>query len=187
MILSREFIRLFRKLGLITIEPFNEDQLQANSYDLRVGNWFSRVSWTWEYNEDEGSGEYVPEYEKPWWIRDGRQVAIPNGGTLLGMTKEVIGTRFCAVAMIHSRSTTRREAKSVCLDSGLGDIQYINHYTLEFSGHSCCGDPYLTVGTTVAQAVFYLTTPTLDPYRGQYNESDWPLNMIPKKYRDALR
>jgi len=183
MILSYEAIVLFRKLGLIFIENFSKDQLGPNSYDVRLGNYFSHVSWF--YDE--------PKFSEPMFFKDGSLVHIPNGGTLLGMTKERIGSRFCVVPEIKARSSTRRSGISICMDAGFGDIGYYDfNWTVELSGHTekykfsdVHSDPGLVVGERFAQIFFVLSTPTLHPYHGQYNQNDWPNNMIPKKYRNS--
>lgn len=177
MILSREGIKFFMKIGAIFIENFNEDQLNPNSYDVRLGNWFIDVK------KDIGGGV---GYGKPYYLPDNTVVSIPVGGTLLGMTKERIGSRFCIVPELRAKSTTRRKGITVCDDAGFGDIGYYDfNWTCEFTAHVSKIESVeeLVVGKRFAQIVFFLATPTLKPYKGQYSKNDFPINMIPKAYR----
>lgn len=180
MILSREFISLFRKLGLIYINPFNPDQLNPNSYDVCLGNWYIDTFW----NGDKlkfGAFAHLPDNER---------MSIPNNNTRLSLTKERIGSRFCIVPEIRAKSSTRRSGITICDDAGFGDIGYYDfHWTVELTAHvssmsnAVSPNPYLVVGQRFAQVVFFLSTPTLKPYKGQYSSNDFPNNMIPKKYR----
>lgn len=167
--------------GWIGIQPFADSQLNTNSYDLRLGNWFYRVMWA----------EDGPIFLGPKRLEDGERVAIPRRGTLLGMTKELIGTRSHVIAELRSKSTTRRCGITVCDDAGFGDIGYWNHWTVELTAHTeviGLAEPYLVVGEPFAQAVFFYSGRVpRRPYSGQYTAKDWPQNMIPKKHRDRVR
>jgi deoxycytidine triphosphate deaminase len=210
--------------GDIEIDPFNEDQLGTNSYDVRLGNDFYEVRWD----------ERGPFFVGPYHFEDGEKVYIPVSGTLLGMTKEKIATRGKIGAELRSRSTTRRVGITTNCDAGLGDIGYgfiedlgngfgrkINngYWTIEltaFVSNSLIIElltaldtwltrngfgiaylskivkkrrnnrPFLIVGERIAQIVFFecKSAPTKE-YDGQY-QVDWPLNMIPKEYRDRV-
>lgn len=165
----------------IVIDPLNESQLKANSYDLRLWNWF------WWAGMD-SAGERA--YYGPIYIQDGERVHIPNGGTILAATIEVVTTAFGIVGKIKSKSSTRRHMISVVTDAGLGDDGYNARWTLELSGHSCSGPyyPYLEVGEPVCQIYFdELRTPSSSGYQGQYNNDDWPLAMLPVKDRPNIR
>lgn len=176
MLCDAEILRAI-ECGFIGIEPFDRTQLNTNSYDVRLGNWFYLVSST-------GDG---PVFKGPHWVNDGELIEIPRGQTLLGMTKELIGTRHNVVAELRSKSTTRRCGITVCDDAGFGDVGYWNHWTVELTAHvlSTRG-PYLVVGGRFAQAVFFSCGVPINEYSGQYCASDWPINMIPKKYRDCV-
>lgn len=163
--------------GNIFIEPFDAAQLNTNSYDVRLGNWFYQVAWHGD----------SPVFRGPVYFKDGEAVAIPVGGTLLGMTKEVIGTCNCVVAELRSKSTTRRSGITVCDDAGFGDVGYHNHWTVELTAHVGMGMPKLIVGERFAQMVFFKTGRPSSPYRGQYNANDWPQNMLPRKYRQIAQ
>lgn len=176
MILSYDQIINYRENGNVVIEPFKIEQLNPNSYNLRLGNWFFEVKW----NNDE------PVFIGPTFHEDGAKVYIPTRGTLLGMTKEVFGGKVNIVPELRSRSTTRRCGITVCDDAGFGDIGYVNHWTVELTAHVNSGHPYLIVGQEFAQALFILSGDSEVQYTGQYSENDFPIGMVPKKYRDKI-
>jgi deoxycytidine triphosphate deaminase len=178
----------------IKISPFEASQLQINSYDLCLGNTFYEVFW-----DAEG-----PFFAGPYVYLEGDEVNIPAGGTLLGMSRERIGTSGKVVAGLHSVSSTRRVGITTNCDAGSGDVGYNDYWTLELAAfvreykmvqfnlstlepEKSDSLPFLTVGQRVAQMVFYeCKSKPISEYNGQY-QVDWPLNMIPKKYRHRIR
>lgn len=173
----------------IKISPYNVDQLGTNSYDVRLGNTFYEVFW-----DSEG-----PFFVGPYIYLDGDRVDIPIGGTLLGTTHEHVGTHGKIVAELRSRSTIRRVGITTNCDAGLGDVGYNDVWTMEFSAFTDMRQldillrsepifslPFLIVGETVAQMVFFecKSEPSKE-YGGQY-QSGWPINMIPRKYRHRV-
>jgi dCTP deaminase len=162
--------------GDIIISNFDPLRLGTNSYDVRLGNFFFELAWV---------------NKEPWFIgpveyAEGEEVAVPVGGTLLAMTKDVIGSRGKIRGKLYARSTSKRTGIAVCMCAGLGDIGYWNHWTLELSGFSRIGQPYVRVGQRIAQIEFSEAEeePTA-PYSGQYQANDWPMCMIPKEYRES--
>jgi len=176
--------------GDIEINPFDEDQLGTNSYDVRLGNDFYEVKW-----DKEG-----PYFIGPYHFEDGERVYIPTAGTLLGMTKERIATHGKVGAELRSRSTTRRVGITTNCDAGLGDIGYgwhrndlgrktnNGHWTIELTAFvSNSNDrPFLIAGERIAQIVFFecKSEPTKE-YDGQY-QVNWPENMIPAEWRHRI-
>lgn len=173
MMLSSKDIINAQADGRIVIEPFDKMQLNPNSYDLRLGPWFFLL------RPENGIPIYHGPIQVPLWDT----VYIPAGGTLLGMTQECIGTFENIVVQLHAKSSTRRMGISVCDDAGLGDVGYHNHWTVELTANTTT-PVGLVVGELFAQAVFYETkSPPLMTYKGQYNQSLWPMCMIPQRYR----
>ncbi len=172
MILTHEWIRLFRKARLIVIEPFHPEQLNANSYDVRLWGWYVRQTYA--------LGR--PSFSRPVWCEPGERIfAYPDLNTLVA-TEEVIGGRICIVPELRARSSTRRLGVSVAASAGVGDLGYIDHWTAPIESLHPDGAP-LVVGEPFAQIIFHATFPSRHAYRGQYRESDWPANMIPAKLR----
>ena len=161
--------------GQIAIAPFNPEQLNPNSYNVTLGNWFYYVKLV--------DGERV--YFGPKWFDVGERVPLPFGVGILGMTTERIDTYGDIVAQLRARSTTGREFWTVCQDAGFGDCGYKNFWAAEFSSH-LWGCTYMTVGQQFGQIVFHASTEADEFYSGQYAASDWPQSMIPKKYRDKV-
>lgn len=165
--------------GNITITPFNRENLGANSYDLTLGNWFVPLL-GYKFNE--------PVFGNFFFVPDKSWVTIPHG-TLLAMTREVAGSRWDIVPLVKTRSSIRRGGIDICASAGLGDIGYINHWTVELTSYVSDGlvgydEPCLQVGSRFAQIVFERAgKPARKPYAGQYNTKDWPLCMIPKQQR----
>lgn len=174
--------------GEIEISPFERANLHANSYDVRLANDFILLL----------AVEGEPQYFGPLHVETGRKVLIPYGGTLLGHTVERVATQHNVVALMKSRSTTRRTGVSVCMDAGLGDVGYPGRWTCELSAHvlfpaliskhnSSVAGLYKIVGERFAQMEFYRTeTPPEQPYDGQYRDDDFPLCMVPEKYRNQV-
>lgn len=161
--------------GDIIIKDFDRARLGPNSYDVRLGNVFFELIWF---------------RGQPWFIgpevyEDGDTVSVPQG-TLLAMTKDVIGSRGKIRGKLYARSTSKRTGVSVCMCAGLGDIGYSNHWTMELSGFSRIGEPRVTVGQRIAQIEFSEAEREPEkPYTGQYKINDWPMCMIPKDYRET--
>ncbi len=171
--------------GNIVIDPYTRKQLHANSYDLCLGNWFIHLL---------GYKNGQPVFGNFFSVPDGDKVKIPNGGTLLAMTKEIAGSKHDLVPSVKTRSSIRRNGVDVCASAGLGDIGYINHWTVQLTGfvqptfslqRDFDTEAELVVGETFAQIVFERAgIPAEHPYDGQYKADTWPLCMLPKAVRD---
>lgn len=159
----------------INIDKFNLSQLNSNSYNVRLGNWFIFTK------AEIGK----PNYLDIRWYADDYPVSLPHGTTVLGITKEIIGTREKVVAQLRSRSSTRRNLITVCDDAGFGDVGYNNRWTVELTCHANSGFINLNVNSEFAQMIFDYTGKVNNEYRGQYSNNDFPINMIPKKYRNS--
>jgi dCTP deaminase len=177
-LLNHEKILDALEVGTITISDFDLVRLGSNSYDVRLGNWFYEVV----YGPD-GNAWYIG----PQWYDINQRVSIPNGGTLLAMTMDIIGTFGPIVGLMKARSSTRRRAITVCDCAGLGDAGYHNHWTMELSGHSRSGTPHATVGQRIGQIAFFrMESETKKQYQGQYSTTDWPMCMVPKDDRRRI-
>lgn len=159
----------------IKIEPYSEEQLNPNSYDVRLDNVFYAVAW------EDGKSQYAG----PIFIDYGKPVYIPNGVTILGRTLEIIGTFQTVVAKIHAKSSTRRRGISTCDDAGLGDVGFHNHWTVELTAQ-VFGDPAkLIVGERFAQMVFAEVCGSTTSYSGQYTNNDYA-SLVPKSDRKNI-
>lgn len=163
--------------GDITISDFNTDQLGPNSYDVRLGGLFLEVVW----------GNDGPWFVGPVVAAKGERVNVPVGGTLLAMTQNRIKTIGKVTAIMKAQSSTGRTGLTVCKCAGLGDIGYDNHWVMEISAFVRVGQPFVIVGQPIAQLAFFeCQSEPMTPYDGQYQGEDWPLCMVPKKWRHRI-
>ena len=177
MVLSDEGILKEMSHGRITISNFEKRRLQANSYDVLLGNWFYDVHW-----DKDG-----PYFVGPLWLADGHRCYVSPGTRRLAMTKDVIGTFYDIFGLMKNKSSNERVDIDPCGSAGWGDVGYNNHWTLELRTTTTGGLPFLIVGQPVAQIAFMrCETPPSETYRGQYVADDWPECMIPKKCRDRI-
>lgn len=121
MILSGQEIK--RKIGKdILIDPFNEKQLNPNSYNLKLSN-------------------KLMVYENP--ILDMKKennvtsIEIPSSGLILepaklylGRTKEYTET-YNYVPMLEGRSSIGRLGLYIHITAGFGDVGFCGYWTLE--------------------------------------------------------
>lgn len=188
MILTKYDILQEIALKNIIVQPFDAAQLNPNSYDVLLGNHFFLL----RYHGLE------PYFYGPVEVPDGNPLLLPAGETILAMTKEVVGANEDIVAQIRAKSSTRRLGVSICDDAGLGDIGYIDHWTLELTANV---QPYavVTAGAPIGQIVFHaagcarpprsISEPYIPPamasYSGQYQRG-WPENMVPRRYEGHI-
>jgi dCTP deaminase len=179
MIYTRPHIEQAIANGSIVIKGYKPENLGTNSLDLTLGNEFWQVHWD--------SGE-------PYFIFDkyelGEEVEIPNNGTLLAWSNELVWSGDGIVASLRNRSSTRRLGVSVCMCAGLGDVGFGGNWVVELSGHVGGANepcPYLTVGEPFCQLVFEQAMPMNGDshYSGQYGAmvKPSPIMMLPKRYR----
>lgn len=138
MILVDRDIRDRLAAGLIKLDPFDESQLNPNSYNVRL----HPVLKTYAGNEQ--SGWYTSH--RDWPIIDARtphemlDVTIPAEGLVLvpgqlylGRTIEYTETHGPLVPMLEGRSSTARLGISVHIAAGFGDSGFCGTWTLELS------------------------------------------------------
>lgn len=108
----------------IIIEPYNEDQLNPNSYNLRLDNKL------YVYKNKIIDAKKVNEYE---------EIIIPENGYLLkpdvvylGKTVEYTETNNL-VPLLDGRSSTGRLGLTASVDAGFGDVGFKGNWTLELS------------------------------------------------------
>lgn len=182
MLSSRDIV-FHLQVGNIVIEPFEEKLLNTNSYDVRLGKYFSRQRLyplgapVIRYNTEDGQ-------DKMWDTpRDSGDfpIRIKAGETILCHTEEIIGGRNIITTEMHAKSTTGRYGLSVCKCAGLGDVGFISRWTMEMTNHS--NFPILIMpGEPIAQIIFHEVTEPLTQYAGRYGQGEWsPFDMLPKR------
>lgn len=176
MWLSRGAISRHLKEGNIIIEPFDERKLKTASYDVSVGKWFwrekhpeGRATIHNLYDENSTSqiweGPFQAELAEEVFKRLGFEfknikpsdkiILLRPGETILGHTEEFIGGRNKVVTKMQARSSLGRNFIEVCKDAGLGDVGYVNRWTMEITNNSQYFTIPLVVGRRIAQIIFH--------------------------------
>jgi len=106
MFLSDVDIRKAVKSGAVVIEPFNEEQLQLASYDVKLGNEFEIVDRHQLEASDPGKGIF-PETRKIM-IPDGESFVLHPGENVLGKQKEFIGVDLEHLILLSGKSSLAR-------------------------------------------------------------------------------
>jgi dCTP deaminase len=191
----------------IRIYPFHTKNLSNTSYDVTLGPYYFRAShsapkvllpWDAEsvdeywgepqYAQTISNEEMVGYYKLPM----GSQfILIQPGELILAHTNEFIGGENCITTMMKCRSSMGRVGISVCKDASLGNVGYVNRWTMEIQNSSQSIIP-LVVGSRIAQIVFFYAGKVLNSYekKGTYQEKcktveelmqKWqPSDMLPK-------
>lgn len=218
MVLNREEILAKIKTGDIVVHPFDEENIQVNSVDVTLGeNYYrevptgraslydiwSKASVDKVWKQEKASlleGRFKKEASEN--TKGEKVILIKPGERILCHTEEFIGGRRSVTTMMKCRSSINRSSISVCLCSGLGDIGYINRWTMEVTNHSRYYTIPLVVGRRIAQIVFFQCGGNVSTVgkkemdyskKGKYQVYDclerivkeWtPSDMLPKLYKD---
>lgn len=187
------------KNGHIKIYPFDKDQLNNCSYDVRLGKWYYRQRTA----DDPISPDNIHEmWDGPHLMEvnsdtdldiphDCRYIILRPGETILTNTFDFIGAQHDITACMKAKSTTARMCISVCGDAGWGDIGYINRWCMQVRNNGI-HEVVLVWGMKIAQIVFHKSSEPMSSYteKGHYQStddlgeliSDWePESMMPKK------
>lgn len=170
MILSGREIK--NKLGKeITIEPFNERQLNTNSYNLKL------------YNELAIYDSDILDVKKDNTIS---KIVIPEEGIVLnpgklylGRTVEYTKTKGY-VPMIEGRSSIGRLGMFIHVTAGFGDVGFSGYWTLEIS---CIQPVRIYSGIEICQIFYHEIAGKCVEYNGKYqNNKDLQQSMIFKEF-----
>ena len=202
----------------IVIHPFKLENLGSVSYDVSLGPHFFReqhpqvpqtffnpyskqhVKRIWGEPQiatkaaelmvllpNEADWEGIPS--------EGLVILIEPGETILAHTQEFIGGRNGFLGEMKARSSLDRIFIDACKSAGLGDVGFINRWTMEITNFSKRYTIPLVVGRRYAQILFFEVGPTLKEYHqdGKYQSGQileeliksWiPQDMLPKLYLD---
>lgn len=204
----------------IIINPFNGTQVNGSSYDVRLGEWFYKIKdkdstkpaifnpYDESHIDQHFDGPYqaVPHEQivEQLGIRplnniplDAKVILFQPGERILGHTTEFIGIKPPGTTSMQARSTIGRLGINVCQDAGWGDPGYVNRWTMELYNNNQLDPVILSVGTRIAQLVFYHTGAVTGEYSelsGNYQSGSshnldqlmqsWnPSQMLPKALR----
>jgi dCTP deaminase len=152
--------------GMIEITPFDHDQLNPNSYNLKLHPQLK------VYDLDYNNGEYL-DMNKP---NPSREIVIPEDGYILKPGILYIGRTVertyseSFIPMINGRSSGGRLGISIHVCAGFGDIGFDGTWTLEITVvHPVKVYPY----AEIAQVCFFTPAHCLHdadivPYHGKY-------------------
>ncbi len=160
MILSDNTIKTLRDEKELIIEPFNEEQLQPASVDLRIGNSFLKIN--------ENLTEIMTLNDKLEYISlEKEEIVIPPHSFLLATTREHIELPENLTAFVEGRSSIGRMGLFI-QNAGWVDPGFGGHITLELYNANRLPIK-LVSGRRICQLVFARMDKTADsPYNGKY-------------------
>lgn len=192
-------IKSERHLSNIHIEPFNADQLNSNSYDVKLGRWFCiqqdanhKLSHPHlHYLKGLALGQVTfilsASPASVMWTDpiELENYTISPGETILAHTEEVIGGVRSITTEMRAKSTVGRSGIEVCKCAGLGDVGFVSRWTMEITNNSLM--PVLLIpGVRIAQIIFFTTKVPHKSYKGRYGQGEWtPQDMLPKPSKDG--
>lgn len=173
MILSGKEIK--KRMGKdIIIEPFNESQLNPNSYNLRL------------HNEIMVYDSPVLDMKKE---NKARKIVIPPEGYILepgtlylGRTMEYTKTTRC-VPMLEGRSSIGRLGLFTHVTAGFGDIGFAGYWTLEMF---CIMPIKIYAGVEIVQTYYYTIEGEHDLYTAGKYQNNHGIQ-VSQLYRDFLK
>ncbi|NLM69314.1 MAG: dCTP deaminase [Firmicutes bacterium] len=160
MILSGK--EIYRNLNKkIFIEPFNERQLNPNSYNLRLHNQLLVY-------EDPVLDMKKPNKTSVLTIPESGLVLEPNR-LYLGRTVEYTRTEGF-VPMLEGRSSVGRLGLVVHVTAGFGDVGFAGYWTLEMF---CIKPIRIYAGVEICQIYYHTICGDYEPYSsGKYQNND---------------
>lgn len=167
MILTGPEITACVRRGEIVIEPFEQDQLNPNSYNYRLG---CEIKITDDKTLD-------ARHPSRW-----RQLDIPTEGYLLepgrvylAVTAEVIGSRSRVTTLI-GRSSMGRLGLFTQITADLGHHGAIHRWTLELA---VVQPLRVYAGMRLGQVSFWRSSGEVTEYDGKYGLASEPMPFVP--------
>jgi dCTP deaminase len=159
--------------GRLTIAPFEPDQVNPNSYNVRLGP--TLLTYTADVID-----AHRPNPTKAIEIAEGGYVLQP-GELYLGHTLERVGSDTF-VPLLFGRSSVGRLGLFVEITAPIGDIGFHGQWTLMLSP---IRPLKVYAGMKIGQIMFFVSTGDIDLYRGKYQAAAGPQ---PSRYwRDTAR
>ncbi|MDX3099994.1 dCTP deaminase [Nonomuraea angiospora] len=159
--------------GRIRIHPFRAEQVNPNSYNVRLGP--TLLTYT-----DPVIDAYRSNPTRPATIGSDGYVLRPDE-LYLGHTVEEVGSDTF-VPLLFGRSSVGRLGLFVEITAPIGDIGFHGQWTLMLSP---VRPLRVYPGMKIGQIMFFVSTGVVDLYRGKYQDSTGPQ---PSQYwRDLLK
>jgi dCTP deaminase len=163
MILTGPEIKREWENGRIDIRPFNDGQLNPNSYDFRLGN---QIKVYTNYLLDPRYPNHVTEFIIP---EEG--IILQPGRIYLGHTLEYMGSDFY-VPIIRAKSSTARLGLFMHVTADLIDIGSHNQWTLQLNPIQPIR---LYPDMLIGQVTFWKVKGEIILYSGKYQNSTGPV------------
>ncbi len=185
MLLSDVKILSEMKKGNIVIEPFVLESLGANSYDVKLGENFYFPNPNFRKAFDVFDQHAVSEFFMYEHHNNRENVTLPPNATALCHTVETIGGRNAITCILRCRSSVMRCGLSIAKCAGVGDVGYVNRWTMALSNHNTV-PVTIKVGMRIGHILFFRVGRTLKEYRGKYYKGQpWsPEQMLPRLWED---
>lgn len=150
------------------IEPYNPDQVEPASYDVRLGNDFK----IFERDETPFVDLDDPtDITKDVHVRNGDYFLLHPGEFALGATVEVVHLPDNIVSRIEGKSSVGRLGIQVHVTAGFIDPGFHGPITLEMASHHPLPIK-LRPGKLIAQLSFeFMDEPARKPYSGRYQHA----------------
>ncbi|MFD8778847.1 dCTP deaminase [Streptomyces sp. NPDC059916] len=159
--------------GRLTITPFAADQVNPNSYNVRLGP--TLLTYTTDVID-----AHRPNPTTAVEIGDQGYVLQP-GELYLGHTLEDVGSDTF-VPLLFGRSSVGRLGLFVEITAPIGDIGFHGQWTLMLSP---IRPLKVYAGMKIGQIMFFVSTGDIDPYRGKYQAAAGPQSS--RYWQDAAR
>ena len=170
MLTANKILKEMKK-GNIEISPFNLDQLNPNSYNVRLSNVLKTYN-TDGYNNIVLNTKNVSSLSTTEHIIPASGFLLTPGKLYLGSTVETISSDKY-ISAIDGRSSIGRLGIQIHSTAGFGDIGFSGNYTLEIS----VIEPVVVYPDTLIGQV-YFTKPTGKVdflYNGRYQNQEGPV------------
>ncbi len=163
MILTAQKIEEARDAGDLTLDPFDPQHLNPNSYNFHLGDrLLTYTQQVLDPRQDNPTATlYIPD----------EGLILEAGHLYLGHTVEKMGAaRY--VPMIFARSSIARLGLFVQITAPLGDIGFIGQWTLQLTP---VHDLRVYPGMALGQILFFEASGEIDPYDGKYQGAQGPV------------
>ncbi|MFJ4800908.1 MULTISPECIES: dCTP deaminase [Streptomyces] len=168
MILTGPAIREAVANGTITIDPFEPELLNPNSYNYRLGDQLQELT-------SRPADPTVPARTRAIDLSDGGFVLQP-GTVYLGTTVETIGSEDFVTSLI-GRSSLGRLGCFLQISADLGQLGAVHRWTLEIT---VVQPLRIYPGMRVGQVSFWRPAGHRSPYRGHYGTLSVPAAWSPR-------
>lgn len=160
MILTGRQILEAKAQGRIRIDPWQEAQLNPNSYNLRLGEDLAVYT---DHELDMAKPNGIEFMKIP-----AEGLLLQPGKLYLGRTQEYTETHGM-VPMLEGRSSVGRLGLFVHVTAGFGDIGFCGYWTLEIS---CIQPVRIYAGVAICQIFYHTVSGDFDSYEsGKYQRN----------------